>query len=119
MSAILRRDLGICGLGVLIGWAASRMVIPSPSLAFVSPRFECSGRYQVTVPFGTNVRWAVQSGTGAGFWDPRSASWSRVTNWHAGPGKIIAGPAPEGVRLVVQGFGPAANVAGASIVAVQ
>lgn len=114
---LARRDAGVLAAGLLLGWAASRLVLPTPETAYLSARAACGeARYVVTVPFATNASWSVQAGTR--WWDPRRARWADSPSWHAGPGKVVTGPTPDGVRLVVQSFS-AGKIAGVSIQGVQ
>lgn len=107
-----RRDVATLAVGLLLGWAASRAVIPVPELVLLSPQVSCGGYHEVAVPLAENVRWAVKAGTR--WWDPVKRAWVMSAPWHVGPGKMIVGPAPGDLRLVVEGF-RSGNVAGASI----
>jgi hypothetical protein len=106
-------------IGVLIGWVASRLVIPVPTHVFVSPHIRCEGQYLVTVPFGINVRWAVQGGTTPTYWNMLNSTWSKTPWWHAGPGKTVVTESQTGIRLLAEGFGSTPNIAGVTVTSVR
>ena len=116
----MRTKLLILLVGLLLGWTASRLVIPVPERVFVSPHILCDEpKYLVNVPFGSNIRWTVQSGPGGSYWNMLTATWSKAPWWHAGPGKtIVDGTNSGGIRLVAQGFGKDANLAGITVTSV-
>ena len=115
MSRELRVGATCALLGLLSGWAASRLVIPRPEVALLSPAFSCGGvsRYAVTVDFAENARWAIQSGPG--FWRTDSVAWSPWPLWQRQPGRIETGRTTEPVILVVQGFGKSNQLSGVRI----
>jgi hypothetical protein len=104
----------------VLGWAASRLVIPTPSVAYVSPRVlatEPAARYFVRVPFAENARWVVQGGENA--WCDTRRGWISRKPWLAGPGDVMCPPSKDGVRLVVEGFGRESGIAGAVVTVVS
>lgn len=103
-------------LGALLGWVASRLVIPTPALAHVSPRVQVGGPVLVSVPFAENVRWLVQGGEDK--WCS-GHGWSRTKRWITGPGEALCPESKNGIRIVTEGFGKDAGLAGATIQAVK
>lgn len=115
-----RLALTTFALGLLLGWLGGRnvaaYVTPGPDLVYLSSRVQCGGLHEVSVPMAENVRWGVQ--TGNRWWQPASKQWGLSARWKTGPGTEIVAPAPDGVRLVIEGF-KSGNVAGTFIRAVR
>jgi len=98
----MRREALMIALGIGLGWTASRLVIPTPAVGYLSPRVLLPGPVRVRVPMIVNARWGVLSDLGK-WCEPSTGQWTRRPVWSAGPAEVVCRAPGAAVRLLVQG----------------